>query len=39
MPYSVRRKMKVEEGLVGSRDDHKSMRGKVFGDIRRRKYE
>jgi len=38
-PDSVRRKMKVEEGLVGSRDDHKSMRGKVFGDIRRRKYE
>jgi len=37
-PDSVKRKMKVEEGLVGSRDDHKSMRGKVFGDIRRRKH-
>ena len=38
-PNSVKRKMKVEEGLVGSRDDHKDMRGKVFGDIRKRKDE
>ena len=38
-PDSVKRTMQMEEGLVGSREDHNDMRRRIYGDIRRRNYE
>ena len=36
-PELVQRK--VDEGLSGSREDHKKMRGKLYSDMRKRRYE
>ena len=30
---------RVDEGLAGTREDHKKMRGKLYSDMRKRRYE